>query len=225
METKCKNCMCFSQAYSVGSGEKGTCGQTGDLVVHHRDDDCVCGRFMELPKKEKIIRTINKVLKAWVRERDAMFVRSMEIVAHINQLFEDGEFKVFDAVKASSEMKGLVFFGKDTFHKIDRVWTYHCPWDEEKEHFIAFSASGKMVMNNWDNDKKEFVTEWFDTDTQFNECMAAIDKIRLNCVTKARVAEIIIESEQNKCVSDESTTIADFSAPSVCPFDVIRYPR
>lgn len=225
METKCKNCMCFSQAYTVGSGEKGTCGQTGDLVVHHRDDDCSCGRFMELPKKEKIIRTINKVLTAWVRERDDKFVRSMELVAHISQLFENGEFKVFDAVKAASEMKGLVFFGKDTLHKIERLYTYHCPWDEEREHFIAFSADGKMVMNNWDNERKEFITEWFNTDTQFDECMSAIDKIRLNCVTGARVAEIVTESEQNKCVSDETSVIADFDGPCVYPFEAIRYPR
>ena len=125
MEKKCKNCMCYSPATHHGDGTKGTCGQSGKLLVHDREEFCSCGMFMELPKKEKLARTIERDLHAWIRERDAMFNRSMELVCHIGHLFEQGEFKVFDVVKSASEMKSLVFFGKPTLTELDKVWTYH----------------------------------------------------------------------------------------------------
>ena len=96
MEKKCKNCMCYSPATHHSDGTKGTCGQSGELLVHDREEFCSCGMFMELPKKEKLIRTIVRDLQAWIRERDAMLVRAMELVCHIGHLFEQGEFKVFD---------------------------------------------------------------------------------------------------------------------------------
>jgi len=200
MEMKCKNCQCFHQAHTVGSGEMGTCGMNGTLTVHNREDLCDCNHFVVLPKKEKIARTIEKLLKSWVRERDAMFVRSMELVAHIGQLFENGEFKVFDAVKSASEMKGLVFFGKDTLHKIDRVWTYHCPWNEDREQFIAISADGKLVTNTWSDEGA--VTSFVDIESNFDDCMNVIDRIRENCIMKTKTNSVI-ETEEHKCVSDK----------------------
>lgn len=205
MEMKCKNCQCFHQAHNVGSGEMGTCGMNGTLTVHNREDLCDCNHFVVLPKKEKIARTIEKLLKPWVRERDAMFVRSMELVAHIGQLFENGEFKVFDAVKSASEMKGLVFFGKDTLHKIDRVWTYQCPWDEDREQFIAITADGKLVTNLWNNHfscKAVFETFFVDIESNFDDCMNVIDRIRENCIMKTKTNSVI-ETEEHKCVSDK----------------------
>lgn len=183
----------------------GTCGMNGTLTVHNREDLCDCNHFVVLPKKEKIARTIEKLLKPWVRERDAMFVRSMELVAHIGQLFENGEFKVFDAVKSASEMKGLVFFGKDTLHKIDRVWTYQCPWDEDREQFIAITADGKLVTNLWNNHfscKAEFETFFVDIESNFDDCMNVIDRIRENCIMKTKTTSVI-ETEEHKCVSDK----------------------
>ena len=232
MESKCKNCMCFYPAQWHADGCKGVCGQSGDLVTHDREDICDCGYYMELPKVEKVKRTIEKVLKPWIRERDAKFIRSMELVAHIGQLFENGEFIIFDAVKAATEMKGLVFFGNETLHTIDTLWTYHCPWNEEIELFIAITANGKMVKNTWqcesifNTSKGEFLTEWFDIDKQFNECMVIIDKVRDNCVMKACVSQTI-ETERNKCVSDEK--IEDFSDEELnsitSSFNAVRYPR
>jgi hypothetical protein len=157
--------MCYSPATHHSDGTKGTCGQSGDLLVHDREEFCSCGMFMELPKKEKLVRTIVRDLHAWIRERDAMFVRSMELVCHIGHLFEQGEFKVFDVVKSASEMKGLVFFGKETLTGLDRVWTYHCPWNDDMEFFIVITQSGKLVVNSWMNDK--FVFEWFDIEEDF----------------------------------------------------------
>lgn len=58
MEKKCKNCMCYSPATHHSDGTKGTCGQSGELLVHDREEFCSCGMFMELPKKEKLVRTI-----------------------------------------------------------------------------------------------------------------------------------------------------------------------
>ena len=210
METKCKNCMCYHPTTWHADGTKGTCDQGGQLLVHDREHVCDCGCYKEMSKIEKLKRTINRDLYAWVRERDAMFVRSMELVCHIGQLFEKGVFKVFDVVKSASEMKGLVFFGKDTMTAINTVWTYHCPWDDEKEHFIVITQSGKMVVNTWDN--HNFLFEWFDIEEDFEKCMALIDKIRMNCVTQTLVCDVVTEVEQNKCVSDVSET-------------PIRYPR
>lgn len=205
MEKKCKNCMCFNPATYHSDGSKGTCGQSGELLVHDREEFCSCGMFMELPKKEKLVRTIVRDLHAWIRERDAMFVRAMELVCHIGHLFENGEFKVFDAVKSASEMKGLVFFGKDTLHKIDRVWTYHCPWDEDREQFIAITADGKLVTNLWNNHfscKAEFETFFVDIESNFDDCMNVIDRIRENCIMKTKTNSVI-ETEEHKCVSDK----------------------
>lgn len=241
METKCKNCMCFYPSPAVGDGCKGTCGQTGNLVVHHREDICDCAKYMELPKIEKIIRTIEKVLKPWVRERDSKFIRAMELVAHIGQLFEQGEFKVFDAVKSASEMKGLVFYGKETVHDISRIWTYHCPWNDDIELFIAITADGKMVKNTFDcsevknSNNGRFITEWFDISTQFDECLESISRVRDNCVMKVMVKPTI-EVEHNKCVSDivdspiaaphEIKVIANnWDGPVAPQYATIRYPR
>lgn len=229
MEMKCKNCQCFHQAHDVGSGEMGTCGMKGTLTVHNREDLCDCNRFVVLPKKEKIARTIEKLLKPWVRERDAMFVRSMELVAHIGQLFENGEFKVFDVVKAASEMKGLVFFAKDTLHKIDRVWTYHCPWDEDKEQFIAITSDGKLVTNLWNNHfscRAEFVTSFVDIESNFDDCMNVIDRIRENCIMRTKTTSTI-ETEENKCISDKKEDWRESALKhSINKEDtIIRYPR
>lgn len=201
MEKRCKNCMCYNPATYHSDGTKGTCGQSGELLVHDREELCSCGMFMELPKKEKLVRTIVRDLHAWIRERDAMFVRSMELVCHIGHLFEQGEFKVFDVVKSASEMKGLVFFGKETLTALDRVWTYHCPWNDDIEFFIVITQSGKLVVNSWMNDK--FVFEWFDIEDDFEKCMGIVDKIRRNCILGADAINVVNEVEQNKCVSDK----------------------
>lgn len=193
--------MCYNPATYHSDGTKGTCGQSGELLVHDREELCSCGMFMELPKKEKLVRTIVRDLHAWIRERDAMFVRSMELVCHIGHLFEQGEFKVFDVVKSASEMKGLVFFGKETLTALDRVWTYHCPWNDDIEFFIVITQSGKLVVNSWMNDK--FVFEWFDIEDDFEKCMGIVDKIRHNCILGADATNVVNEVEQNKCVSDK----------------------
>lgn len=234
MEKKCKNCMCYSPATHHSDGTKGTCGQSGELLVHDREEFCSCGMFMELPKKEKLARTIERDLHAWIRERDAMFNRSMELVCHIGHLFEQGEFKVFDVVKSASEMKSLVFFGKPTLTELDKVWTYHCPWNDDIEFFIVITQSGKLVVNSWMNDK--FVFEWFDIEEDFEKCMSIVDKIRQNCILGADATNVVTEVEQNKCVSslDEVTEIIHPinreddelpPPPPVINLSSIRYPR
>lgn len=199
MESKCKNCMCFYPS-KHGDGSQGTCGKTGTLVVHNREDICDCSQFIELPKREKIKRTIEKVLKPWIRERDERFKRALEIVGHIGELFERGEFKVLDVVKSASEMKGLIFHGKPVITEVNTVWTYHCPWDEDKEHYILLTEDGNMVLNCWVDNK--FITNWFNCNDEFNTCMENIDKIRHHCITGYHTSNIVVETEDCKCVTD-----------------------
>ena len=223
MESKCKNCMCFYPATHHSDGNKGTCGKSGELLVHDREDPCDCGFFMELPKVEKIKRTIEKVLKPWVREREDKFVRAMELVAHIGHLFEQGEFKVFDVVKSASDMKGLIYNGAAVITPIYKVWTYHCPWDDEYEHFIAITDDNKLVVNAFIDDK--FMTQWFNID-DLELCFSVIDKIRDNCVMRANVVDYITETEYNKCVSDgDEWKIKAESHPINVEDTIIRYPR
>ena len=230
MEKKCKNCMCYSPATHHSDGTKGTCGQSGELLVHDREEFCSCGMFMELPKKEKLARTIERDLHAWIRERDAMFVRSMELVCHIGHLFEQGEFKVFDVVKSASEMKGLVFFGKETLTSLDRVWTYHCPWNDDYEHFIVLTDNGKLIVNAFVNDK--FITQWFDVE-DLDLCFNVIDRIRDNCVMKIHAHDYVSESEQSKCVTSNDVTEIihpidnedEHPLPPIINHSAIRYPR
>ena len=233
MEKKCKNCMCYNPATYHSDGSKGTCGQSGELLVHDREDICDCGNFMELGKTEKIRRTIEKVLKPWVRERDEKFVRAMELVAHIGHLFEQGEFKTFDAVKSATEMKGLIFHHANVITPIYKVWTYHCPWNEDIEQFIILTENGKMVVNALMGNK--FVTQWFDVE-DLELCFAVIDKIRDNCIMKANVTDYVSETESCKCVSggDEITEIIHpinredelpLPLPPVINLSSIRYPR
>ena len=196
MERKCKNCMCFYPAPAHGDGCKGMCDRTGDLVIHHREDTCDCASYIELPKVEKVKRTIEKVLKPWIRERDAMFIRSMELVDHISQLFGQGEFKVFDAVKSAAELKGLVFFGKSTINNIDKIWTYHCPWDDDIELFIAITNDKWLALNTIQNNK--FLTKWIDTDN-IDVCFNIIDAIRDSCIMKIQTISDG-EIEYNKCI-------------------------
>lgn len=199
MENKCKNCMCYYPS-KHGCGSQGTCAQTGCLVVHNREDICDCGHFIEIAKMEKIKRTIEKVLSPWIRERDSKFKRALEVVGHIGELFERGEFKVLDVVKSASEMKGLIFHGKPVITEVDTVWTYHCPWNEEKEHYILLTEDNKMVMNCWVDEK--FITNWFDCETEFDTCMSNIDKVRQHCITGCNISDTVIETEDCKCVTD-----------------------
>ena len=223
METKCKNCMCFYPATYHSDGSKGTCGKSGELIVHDREDMCDCGFFMELPKVEKITRTIEKVLKAWVRERDEKFVRAMELVAHIGHLFEQGEFKVFDVVKSASEMKGLIFHNASVITSVYKAWTYHCPWNDEIEHFIVLTNNGKLVVNAFIDDK--FITQWFDVE-DLDLCFNVIDRIRDNCVMKANVIDYVTETEHNKCVSDiDDVKIKAAYHPLNFDDTIIRYPN
>ena len=232
MEKKCKNCMCYNPATYHSDGSKGTCGQSGELLVHDREDICDCGRFMELCKTEKIRRTIEKTLKPWVRERDEKFVRAMELVAHIGHLFEQGEFKTFDAVKSATEMKGLIFHQASVITPIYKVWTYHCPWNEDIEHFIILTENGKMVVNAFMGNK--FVTQWFNVE-DLDLCFSVIDKIRDNCVMKVNALDFVSETEDCKCVTgDDVTEIIhpinneDMSLPPIPPvinLSSIRYPR
>ena len=201
MENKCKNCMCYHQAFWHSDGTKGTCGQSGELRVHNREDICDCGYFMEMSRVEKVRKTLMRDLHAWIRERDSMYRRSMELVWHIGQLFEQGEFKIFDIVKSAQDMKGLVYNNNHVITEIDTVWTYHCPWDEEKDLFIAITTNGTLVVNEWDG--TNFRTEWHSIEDEFELCMEMIDKIRMNCVTKVHVNDVVTETEMNKCVSDE----------------------
>ena len=232
MEKKCKNCMCFNPATYHSDGSKGTCGQSGDLVVHDREDLCDCACFMELGKSEKIRRTIEKVLKPWIRERDEKFVRAMELVAHIGHLFEHGEFKMFDAVKSARDMKSLIFHNGSVITPIQRLWTYHCPWNYEHEHFIILTENGKLVVNALMNDR--FITQWFNVE-DLELCFSVIDKIRDNCVMKANVTDYVSETESCKCVTsnDEITDIIhpinhEDELPPLPPtinLSSIRYPR
>lgn len=201
MESKCKNCMCFYQALWHSDGTKGTCGQGGELVVHNREDNCDCGCFREMSRVEKVRKTLIRDLYSWIRERDSMYRRSMELVWHIGQLFEQGEFKIFDIVKSAQDMKGLVYHNNQVITEIDTVWTYQCPWDEDKELFIAITIDGRLVVNEWDG--VNFRTEWRNINDEFELCMGLIDKIRMNCVTKVHVNDVVTETEMNKCVSDE----------------------
>lgn len=196
MENKCKNCISFHPALWHADGTKGVCDQCGELIVKDREDECPCGSFIELPKIEKIKRTINKVLSPWIRERDDMFKRSMELVCHIGQLFEMGEFKIFDAVKAAQDMKSLVFHNKDAMINIDTLWTYHCPWDYDREHFIILTSDSRMIINNWNNNENKFIISSSSIENDFGKSMEMIDKIRNNCIMKIMVSEV----EENKCV-------------------------
>ena len=233
MEKKCKNCMCYNPATYHSDGSKGTCGQSGELLVHDREEFCSCGMFMELPKKEKLVRTIVRDLHAWIRERDATFVRSIELIYHIKRL-EQGEFNEFDVVKSATEMKSLVFLGKETHTRFDKVWTYHCPWNDDIEFIIVITQSGKLVVESLMNDK--FVFEWFDIEEDFEKCMGIVDKIRHNCILGADATNVVNEFEQNKCISslDEVTEIIhpinreDDELPPLPPvinLASIRYPR
>lgn len=232
MEKKCKNCMCFSPATYHGDGSKGTCGQSGNLLVHDREDFCSCGKYVELCKIEKVKRTIEKVLKPWMRERDERFIRAMELVAHISHLFEQGEFKTFDAVKSASEMKGLIFHQASVITPIYKIWTYHCPWNYDIEHFIILTENGKLIVNAFVDNK--FITQWFDVE-DLDLCFDVIDRIRDNCVMKVHAIDYVSESEQNKCVSsnDDVTKIVRpmncddelTPLPPVINLASIRYPR
>lgn len=203
MESKCKNCMRYWPMTQYGDGTKGVCGQTGELLVHNREDDCDCGFFLEMPKQERIGRRINHRLHSWVRERDDMFRRSMEIVGHICELFKQGEFKVFDAVKSVTDMKHMMFYGANTEISIQRVWTYHCPWNDDIEHYIAITTDGKMICNFYDNtqDKPRFITEMYDIENEYDECDKMVDRIREFCVLKVLTMSTQ-EIETNKCVEE-----------------------
>lgn len=205
METKCKNCVRFSEMLNCGCGSKGCCVNGSLPIVHDREDACDCGAYIEMPKIQKIRKRIAYRLKPWVRERDAMFVRAMEIVGHISELFHQGEFKVFDAVKSITSMKHIVFHGAATELNIDQVWTYHCPWNEDIEQFIAITKDGKMMINTYDDvaPSKRFVTETYDIETEFDTCDDIIDRIHRNCVMKVNVSNLSVEVENNKCVSEE----------------------
>lgn len=218
MENKCKNCICYHPS-SFGDGSKGTCGQSGELLVHDREHFCDCAMFIELPRKEKIKRTIEKVLKPWIRERDPKFKRALELVGHIGSLFEQGEFKTFDVVKSASEMKSLVFHGKEVINEVDIVWTYHCPWDDEREHYILLTEDNKMVMNCWTGDK--FITNWFNCDEEFDTCMENIDKVRQHCITGYHTADAVVETEDCKCVTDSVEEQREAKLEN----QLIRYPR
>lgn len=199
MENKCKNCMHYHSALWHSDGTKGTCGETGVLVVKDREEKCDCMKFMEIPKQEKIKRTIEKVLSAWVRERDERFKMSMSWVYEIKERFHQGEFKVLDAVKATVDMKRLIYGTKNQF-KFNYVWTYHCPWDVEemKEHFIALTCDNKMYYNIWHEKQQKFIMTEYDIEDEFQECMDSIDKIRANCIMGMMVSEV----EDNKSIQD-----------------------
>jgi hypothetical protein len=98
-------------------------------------------------------------------------------------------------------MKGLVYHNNQVITEIDTVWTYQCPWDEDKELFIAITIDGKLVVNEWDG--TNFRTEWHNINDEFELCMGLIDKIRMNCITKVHVNDVVTETEMNKCISDE----------------------
>lgn len=229
MEKKCKNCMCFNPATYHSDGSKGVCGQSGELLVHDREDICDCGNFMELRKTEKLKRTIEKVLKPWVRERDEKFIRSLELVAHIGHLFEQGEFKVFDVVKSASEMKGLIFHNASVITPIYKAWTYHCPWNDDYEHFIVLTENEKMVVNAFVDDK--FITQWFNVE-DLDLCFGVIDRIRDNCVMKVNAIDFVSETEHSKCIIDNidwkesiNKQLSKQNADFASNLGSIRYPR
>jgi hypothetical protein len=209
MENKCKNCISFWPVTHHGDGSKGTCSKCGELIIHSREDDCDCGGFIEMPKVPRLKSRIENRLYPWIRERDDMFRRSMEIVSHICHLFNLGEFKVFDAAKSASEMKGIVFMGRDVETAISNIWTYHCPWNDDIEHFIAITANGKLVTNTYNDMEKpaKFVTECYDIENDFDTCNDVIDRIMLNCRMKICVSPMPKEVECNKCVYDKEDII------------------
>ena len=74
-----------------------------------------------------------------------------------------------------------------------------------------------------------FMTEWFDTESQFEKCMEIIDRVRDNCVMKTLVAPVF-ETEHNKCVSSSndflnSNTLDLNYKNSDYTFATVRYPR
>lgn len=212
MESKCKNCMRYWPMPKYGDGTKGCCGQTGELKVHSREDDCDCGLFLEMPKMERLARRIEHRLHSWVRERDDMFRRSMEIVGHICKLFKQGEFKVFDAVKSTSDMKHMMYHGANTEISIQRVWTYHCPWNEDIEHYIVITTDGKLICNFYDDTTEvhRFITETYSIENEYDICDKMVDRIREYCILKCLTTSTN-EIEVNKCVEEVSNT-----AQSVC---------
>jgi hypothetical protein len=129
-------------------------------------------------------------------------------------------------------MKGLIFHNADVITPIIRAWTYHCPWNDEYEHFIVLTENGKLVVNAYVDDK--FVVQWFSVE-DLDLCFSVIDKIRHNCVMKANVIDYVSETEDKKCVSDELLTEIihplnheDDELPPLPPIinlSSIRYPR
>ena len=203
MESKCKNCMRYYPAPWHSDGTKGCCDQSGELKVYSREDECDCGKFLEMPKMERLARRINHRLHNWVRERDTMFCRSMEIVGHICELFKQGEFKVFDAVKSVTDMKHMMYHGAATEISVHRAWTYHCPWNDDIEHYIAITTAGKMICNFYDDTQENarFITETYDIENEYDECDKMVDRIREYCVLKVLTISTE-EIEVNKCVEE-----------------------
>ena len=202
MERKCKNCISFWPLSHYSDGNIGVCHQGVDVKIQNRENECDCGSFIEMPKIPRLKSRIENRLYPWIRERDDMFRRSMEIVNHICQLFNQGEFRVFDATKSATDMKSIVFMGKDVSTSIANIWTYHCPWDEEVEHFIAITSDGKFVTNTFDNSVQpsRFITECYDIEENFDTCNDIINRIMSNCKFKANISSMPEELEQNKCI-------------------------
>ena len=191
MESKCKNCMRYYPAPWHGDGTKGCCNQSGDLKVYSREDECDCGKFLEMPKIERLGRRINHRLHSWVKQ---------------------GEFRVFDAVKSISDMKHMMYHGAATEVSVLRAWTYHCPWNDDIEHYIAITADGKMICNFYDNTQENarFITETYDIENEYENCDKMVDRIREYCVLKVLTTSTE-EIEVNKCVEEIPNT-----AQTVC---------
>ena len=125
-----------------------------------------------------------------------MYFNENENVTHSCEDFRDQDWSNVDVIVTNPPFSLF----RELLHKIDRVWTYHCPWDEDREQFIAISADGKLVTNIWSDEGA--VTSFVDIESNFDDCMNVIDGIRENCIMKTKTNSMI-EIEEHKCVSDK----------------------
>ena len=103
-------------------------------------------------------------------------------------------------------MKHMMYHGANTEISIQRVWTYHCPWNEDIEHYIVITTDGKLICNFYDDTTEvhRFITEVYSIENEYDMCDKMVDRIREYCVLKCLTTSTK-EIEVNKCVEEVSS--------------------